>query len=94
MTTDPRDALETHGILYNGAAARGGYQGGTVHVDDECAALDPDHNDITDAAQLPLRARVCKRCDPDHDIDYSAGNTEYADMPAIEDHDEGVLGDD
>jgi len=89
MATDPRAALDTHGTLYDGAAARGG-EGRTVHVDADCNALADDHDDITEPAELPLRARVCQKCDPAYEIDYTAGNTGYDDVPAIEDHDDGL----
>lgn len=71
--TDPRTALEEHGTLYDGAAARGG-KGQTVHVDEGCHALATDHDEITEPAELPLRTRVCQKCDPDHEIDYSRKN--------------------
>ena len=86
MATDPRDALDTHGTLYDGAGARGG-AGRTVHIDADCHALRDDHDEITEPAQIPLRARVCQKCDPDNEIDYTAGNNPRDDVPAIEDDD-------
>jgi hypothetical protein len=84
--TDPRDALAENGRLYDGAAARGG-AGKTVHIDDDCSALAEDYDDITEPAELPLRARVCQKCDPEHEIDYTVGNNPRDDVPAIEDDD-------
>jgi len=81
----PREALEQFGTLYNGATpGRRGYQGATVHIDDECATLNTEYIDITDPAQIPLRVRVCQHCDPDHEVRMSP---DY-DVPAIEDHDD------
>jgi len=81
----PREALAEYGTLYNGAApGRRGYQGATVHIDDECPTLNPEHIDITDPAQIPLRVRVCQHCDPDATVDI---RPDY-EAPAIEDHDD------
>jgi len=79
----PREALAQCGTLYNGSACRG-YQGATVHIDDECPTLNSEHIDIDDDAQIPLRVRVCQHCDPDHEVRMSP---DY-DVPAIEDHDD------
>jgi hypothetical protein len=87
MVSDPRAALEEHGTLHLTSVSRGGI-GRAVHIDDECHKAGDDADDITTAGEIPLRAHVCKACDPDHEIDYSAGNNERDDVPAIEDHDD------
>lgn len=83
----PREAIAEYGVAYQFATSSTGTDT-CIHVATDCDAVTNGEppRELTHPGQIPLRARLCKHCDPDVDIRYST--EPQADVPAIEDHDD------